>query len=382
MKKKSQTKTKRPRKRTSKKKRTSNVDSMLTSYANLVANPCHGPLVRLLGPSPTGSLVERLRRTLTLPAAAASVNGYVVIYPSFHNSGAPGYNAANNFYFEANSTAVAPINTVANPAGSGGTSGSWIVDPAYSVLAGTGPFARAKCLSACVQVEYLGALSAIQGQVAVVSNYSLSALNTNTGAVTTAFGFPTVDQVFAYAAVRERMQLEGHEAIWRPSADQSKFRGTQVEESGAAATSLPDAAFWAGSAGVQQTNEINTEPSEVLGMCIAWRGIPAVANVLSINVVKAVELELAARNGQIEEIPTPPTTSASAQGYVQSAINLLDRNFPNWQRRLITQASRYAIQSTFAPRGAATASAGIRGMIVDATGNTSHGRVGGGLRNI
>jgi len=212
------------------------------------------------------------------------------------------------------------------------SSGLFVADPASGLLTSTSAFSRAKTLSACLQLEYLGALSAIQGQVAVVPNFSLNAFNNNAGG--TGLAFPTVDEIFGYASERDRFQIDGHEAIWRPNEEQSVFRTDGGDAAGlvGSPTLQADSCFWSGNAAVYNTVISCPNPGMVTGMCIAWRGAAATANTLTFNIVKVVELELAARNGQIEIIPPP---SDSWMHRITDATAMLDRNFPGWQRGVV-----------------------------------------------
>jgi hypothetical protein len=332
-------------------------------YAQLIMSPCHGPLERMPGFSMAGQIAERLRTTFSLPASSANTNGYVVVFPSYHGSGSAAQRGLSIYTYESSAPGIAPVNTTANPMGLSTISGLAIQDPVNAQLSGTTPFARAKTLSACLQLEYIGPLSNVSGQVAIITNYSLSAFNQTAGVAGSAFTPPTVDQVFSYASTRERLQIAGHEVVWRPSDSQSVFRTSQSDEVGTVQTSLPDAVFWTGAVGSLTTTEIATNPNEVMGICIAYRGIPNTANVLSFNIVKAVELELAARSGAIESLPLATRSASYARSSVSQIISDLDRDHPGWQTRFVMRAGQLYdnIAGVFAPRGASSAYGGVRG---------------------
>jgi hypothetical protein len=393
---------KRPRQaRSSKKKMKSkrpavNLTKPVVDYLKLVSDPCMGPLVRSVGHVHPGAVTERLRTTFTsgyrwngtaTVAVDLSTSGYIVWFPSYHNdgltpSGVPSaaYSPGNLYLFTSTTPGTAPVNATATPAGQCNNStgmdvlisGNFLEDPAQPQLSGTSPFVRATCLSACLQLDYIGALSAISGQVACVQNYSLASFIQNTNASGGAIpAFPSVDQVFAHAAERSRLHPEGAEVIWRPTEDSSIPRTAGARDQSFQQTDLVlDAPFWVGAVGADYTRVCATNPNEVYGMCLAWKGVPA--GSLSINAVKVVDFELAARNGQIEEIRTsvPPSEPSTT---IDSVINVLDDVAPGWQSNLRDMASEAAhgaavnvgrlLREVWSGGKPAQAKAGLRGMI-------------------
>lgn len=331
-------------------------------YASLLLDPCNGPLVRAVGSVHPGAVTERIRLTSAsfldgLAPVASLANGYIVWFPTFHNTGSIDggvsgvYSPANCFYYHSALSSTVPINTAALPggvasgiAGNGASNtGVFLRDPGTANLTSASPFVRATTLSACLQMDYTGALSAISGQVAVVQNFSLASFitNINTGAIP---AFPSVDAIFAHAADRERLHPEGAEVIWRPT-DQSVIpRTTAAAQSGSAQTDLvTDAAFWSGSPGVDHTRVCATNPGEIFGICIAWKGVPV--NSLSFNAVKVVDFELAPRNNQIEEIRSMESP-ALASTTIDSITNMLDGLSMGWQsslRKMSYDAARAAM---------------------------------------
>lgn len=338
-------------------------------YLKLVSDPCMGPLVRSVGHVHPGAVTERLRSTFSQGAIANSganlnTSGYIVWFPSYHNEGlstalgsAVAYNPGNAFLFSSSTPLVPPTNTTALPAGlvNGtaavdlGVSGNFLEDPAFSQLGGTSPFVRATTLSACLQLDYTGSLSTIAGQVCCVQNYSLASFIQNTNAGGAVPSFPSVDQIFSHAAERTRLHPEGAEVIWRPTEDSSIPRTAGVKDQGFQQTDLVlDAAFWIGAVGGDYTRVAATNPSEVNGICLAWRGVPA--NSLSINMVKVVDFELSARNGQIEEIRTGVPASEPATT-IDTVVNVLDDAMPGWQSNLRSMAMGAARSGASAAMG-------------------------------
>lgn len=311
---------------TRKNKRGASGGRMLSSFDKLVMDPCHGPLVRAPGFSDGVGIVERQRATTSLDTA----QGYIVWFPSYQGAGAGVSFAPQNglIYTPANTT-TAPVNTAADPLGTAATtSGVWLGDPAYSQLSGAA-FSRARGIAGCLQLEFLGALSSIKGQVALISNMTLSNLNlAASGSPAGTLLLPTVDQMFRYAAVRERLDLKGHEVKFRPTDLDCKLRGDSITYQGSqqAHGSVPDALFWSGSVGSVATVLATSSPELATGVVIAWRSTSAVAGDLTCNIVKVSEYELA-MNANLVEQPYKPITPGVT---IASTIDKLFKTMPEW----------------------------------------------------
>lgn len=334
---------KKARKASKKKTPKAGLPAHLQEYANLIADPCNGPLVRGVVNTPAGgSMIERQRTTL---ASSTTGNGYIVWFPSYTGDGnnplvgSPPYTNSNLFIFEPANTALRPTNTVANPLGlvSVGTTGLFNRDPAYLNIIGTSPFTRARCLSACIQAQYVGPLSSSSGQMCSVANVSINTLNVATTSGSE-FTLPSVDEIFAYAAERGRLQLDGVEVKYRPTINQDLFRSAQHSESGSSAVGLiPDSLLWGGNPTASSTQLVCADPANTSGIIIAWRGVPTTAGSLAFNLVKVSEFELAARGGAIEPLTIKP--SEEGKFNVGDITSWLDRNAPGWQRSAVAFVS-------------------------------------------
>jgi len=316
------------------KRRVSKLPTPFLDYAMMIADPCNAPLSQSISPTEL-AIVERSRAIINVSSTSS---GYVVWFPTYTGTVGPAsiQGNANLFVYEAAAPATAPLNTVATPMGlSGGTAGTFIADPAASFVTGTSSFSRQKTIAACMQLEWLGALSAIQGQVAMVKNISLSAFDTGTGAPGHLYTPMSVDQAFAYAQERTRTQVGGHEVVWRPSPTQSVYRTNGSESYGSVAASgeIADACFITGSAAVTATTERSTLPGECLGILIAWKGFPT-GSVTQITCTKTFALELSARSGAIESIPRQISTE-SQDTKLAAALKWLDTMRPGWQGSLM-----------------------------------------------
>lgn len=333
------TSTKKARRAASKRSAGGTADgSHTTEYMKLILNPCHGPLVRSVGTYVPGSVIERVRSTITLDTTTND-SGYIVFFPSYHGTySTAGYVNGSILLFTTATPSVAPVNTTALPLGSGtatSSNGTFIVDPISANIAGSSAaFSRAQCLSACVQLDCLTALSTIAGQVAIVSNYSMANFNRNSGLSGGALTPPSVDEVFAFAATRERLNLEGHEVRWRPSDHAAVPRSRGSDDAGSPAPGpIADAVMWQGKTDGtgELTKDVAVDPASVKAICIAWRGVPKSTSSHVINIVKVCSLELAARNNCIEQLPTGSSADSVATT-IDSVTNALDRAFrTGWQ---------------------------------------------------
>lgn len=320
------------------KRRAAPIPTPFLNYVKLVSDPCNGPVVSAI--STAGAITERAR--VVIPSVNSNTTcGYVAWFPSYNGSTIPtnGQAIANLFFYEGTSTSTRPLNTVANPMGSGlAGAGSFIADPSASFVSSSSPFSRARAISACMQLEFLGKLADMSGQVCVVKNISLSALDIYTGSPGHYYTPMSVDEIFAYGAERERTQAGGHEVVWRPSGPQCIFRTNGTESYGALSTSTPgeiaDACFVTGTANTLQTQERTPMPADVNGIIIAWKGFQAGVGLTQVTCVKTFELELAPRSGAIETIPRA-VTSMDSYSIIAKATEWLDTQSPGWQSRLM-----------------------------------------------
>lgn len=335
------------------------MDQALATAAKLVADPCNGPLSMTIGPDPSTPVLVRHRTTRTLTPSVSSPDGYVIWYPSFCNRGSATsiYSPSNLYLHQTDAPGTRPVNTGSSPMGTSltSTTGLFLPDPAYfSTSGGTATFSRSKAMAACIQLEYTGSLQNISGQVAVISNFSLGAFDMNRGAPSTWIQPPSVDEVFNYAAERHRMSLEGQEVVWRPRATTSVLRsngdfGTGTPDvNGSPKT---DVCFWNGATTTvaPATSAIPTvvavpNPSEVYGICIAWRGVnTSSTGGMILNFIKVSAMELGNLGGMLEPTYVPRPISTAWSDTVDKVCAYLDNVAPGWQKRSIHMVTTTAI---------------------------------------
>lgn len=302
--------------------------SVVQEHLNLIANPCHGPLVRVID---SGSITQRFRESVSMPANSASTCGYAVWFPSYHNASGATY-PANLILWENTSTTQAPANTIANPFGTTiNTSGLALQDPVVPSLAYNAAYSKARSLAACIQLEYTGPLQSVAGQVAILQNLPLKAFLPVIAGTGPAFSPVTVDRLFSYAAERKRLQISGHEVIWRPTSETSVMRTDGSEHVNGQIQ--PDGVWEQGTPAVNASLLTGTDLNECVGIGIVWKGTPASALCLNINFVKVASLELQPATFTIEQTFTSAPGEQESPGLVSKMSTWLDSSLPGWQSR-------------------------------------------------
>ncbi len=320
-----------------------------SEYAKLIMNPCMGPLVRAVGGDAGSNIVERVRSTFSFPITSTNTCGYLVWFPGFCNTGtSANLSAGNVFYYEctpANQT-VRPVNTIADPMGHAlATSGTFYPDPACDLVGSTSPFSRARTIAACLQLESVGQISAMQGMVATVCNISLATFNTLSGG-TAFYQPPSVSEMLAYAAKRERLSMDGHEVIWGPNEYDASFRTNGDEDKGtvySATSTDPNSAFWKGNVTATPTMVPVPNPGACMGVLFAWSSVMTGGGHIVLNATKVVELELAPRGRAVEQNIAP---AASGGTLISSIVEQLDSEVPGWRAHAIRAATSAATRLT------------------------------------
>nr|UHS71502.1 MAG: hypothetical protein 3 [Sobelivirales sp.] len=362
------TKVRKTKKSKKEKKMLKGMSREVFEYAKLVADPCHGPLVRSIGSSTGTGIVERVRSTVGLPANATDTCGYLAWFPSFHGTGTAANTPSNVYRWETTQAnfALRPVNTIANPMGTtAATSGTFLSDPAFGTIATTSPFSRARTIAACMTYENIGTMTSIQGVVGSVIHISLSSFNMTAGAS----GFyqpPSVAEMLNYAAKRERVSVDGHEVIWAPTDRDSIMRTNGTEDQGttfSGSSTDPNVAFWDGTPATSPTNMANPNPNDCMGIVFVWSSIgTAGTGYINVNLTKVVELELAPRGNVIEQKSITHTVRGPT---LNSIIETLDTNTPNWRQHAVRMAVSAASSLTSAALAGTSYVANVAPAIMD-----------------
>lgn len=230
------------------------------------------------------------------------------------------------YAYEHSDLTSSPINTAAQPLGSGtvNANGYFLQDPAWQTITSSGPFDRAKTIAACMQLEYIGARSAASGQVAIVRNVSLAQLNRAAGV---GLELPSVNAMFSFAGHVSSVSDLGHEVIWEPTELECKLRDNTGHFAGTPHNVVPDSCFWQGSPGARIAHSTNPNPADACGIIIAWRGFDN-NQAIAFRMTKVVELELAPTLGAIEQAKTTGAVHSNV-GISEVTRHLRAAN-PNW----------------------------------------------------
>lgn len=330
------------------------------NMAHLISNPCYGPLE---GVATIGGIIERVRNVNSLQTAA---NGYIVWFPSYSANSFVADSFSNCLFYQNSVASTQPIN---NPLSTGclgslatSTTGTFIQDPAFPNLTG-GTFSRSRTLAACITAHYTGQLSAVQGEIAYISNVRVSDLvGTNLANPV----YPSVDTLFAYSRTVHRTSMDPMEIVWRPTDLTSKFRSTNTSAL-TDPTSFrldcpthPDT-FWQCGNNVPLTANLTTisatDTAEAVGIVFLWRGFPA-SNQLTFRLTKVIELELAPSGNAIEQIVVTPAVPVK----IDSAVARLDRSSSLWQTPMLNRAVHGVIDALAPPMIAPFAKAVYSGI--------------------
>nr|UHS72283.1 MAG: hypothetical protein 2 [Tombusviridae sp.] len=282
-------------------------------YALMVANPCSAQLHPGLFGSEEGFL-GRFKVSYPLPSAAGATCGYVLWAPNYHNGGVNGGVAGgtgNVFIFQSNSPSNAPTNTTAaNSAfGAGLTTStvtaSTIADPAYGFVNGA-TCRDARTVSACIRMDYLGAISSVSGQVAMVENLPMTDLLQS---------LPSVNNLFDYSTKSQRVSLDTSEII---------YRSTQLGLDRFLAEA--DQALLVGATGAVSTIAPDAERIEPVVFGFAFRGITA-GELAKFNFEFVKNMEWRPQTGQGLSATTSMSTGVNMHS---TAIAVLDHHAPGW----------------------------------------------------
>lgn len=93
-----------------------------------------------------------------------------------------------------------------------------------------------------------------------------------------------------------------------------------------------------------------TDPRDAVGICIAWRSMPAVADTLTANLIKISEYETAPLVNLVEQ---PHNPSVSVPGMtISSVVDKLTAMLPKWQVGTVIKNAEAMYRMTTALRAA------------------------------
>lgn len=278
-----------------------------------VHDPCNGPIVSGIYGSVEG-LVSRVKNSHNTVASGNDTCGAVFWVPSYNGGGSVTWNMVRMVM---TNPAAFFLNSVSTPMGTGAVlsnNGFALTDPANAFISNT-LVKDSRTTAACLQLTYTGKVTESAGQIAWISNYSLSDLLSG----------PNINQMFDRATKTSRLGLETYEVKFRPDVDSgcARFRGNGLLADYAVSRGVPGTSSSLISEQADMTNP------KVIGF--AWRGCePGVIDSLVISTTKIVEWRVSAGSG----LTGTPQTDLN----IPSTSNLLaelDQIDPGWAQSVM-----------------------------------------------
>lgn len=293
-------------------------------YVKLLRDPCNGPIVYgpTGGSSQTGYLT-RVTKRYTYHQTAADNHGYLAWFPDYHNVGINGAQAAANmFTFSSTSSATRPVNTIANPLGSGGASGNSQQDPAREFIAST-TIAAARTIASCITACFVGTTVTAAGQMAVATNITPNQLLYGGG------GNPlNVEEVFNLAQNVDRIPMEKREIVHAPTDLTAPFRAYDGGPArSTAGNPTQDSSCLIIPAAAGGPTSVATGASNASGIIIAWSGMSnTTASDLTLTFTKVIEW----LPDPVMGIGSPASAPRPSSTY-DEILQYININYPGWQ---------------------------------------------------
>lgn len=306
--------------------------SPLVGMAQLLNDPCNASLVHPeYGVSSSGYLIRHSRTTVVDTTDVG--NGYLVWFPDYSNGTATGN--FNMFYYQSATASGSPINTTANPLGSGGTAtdaqGQQLRDPS-ATWCSTTTVQDSRTAAACIKMMYLGRNDALAGRVAVLENIPREALLTGGGSAP-----PSITEMFEYANHTQRTALDYLEVKFRPSDGSEHFKKSNTES---------DACFTFTASTAATSVPASGPTGAGLGIGFAWAGVIPGSD-LGFDFVKVCEWRPEMNSGIVT---VPPVIKGTGGNMMSRAVALLDNQVPGWQtqvKHIAKSIGARVVQKTF-----------------------------------
>ena len=299
--------------------------------AQLIADPCSGPLVAPEYGSSDNGYLTRFSQQVNLSTASSYTCGYCIWFPDFvgqqASSTAVGNRNGSFYFFQSTAADIQPTNTDAAPLGTGAATtavnGLFTDDPARDWIAGSHVL-DARTAAACVKFTYTGRMDALSGRVGYLNNVPRSALILG-GSGDAA---PNVNDMLRYSEMTSRTPADTIENKFRPGLASGFYRGegdVANEEKGT------DVCYLTGIPGTSTTKMANDVSSgSATGIGFVWVNLPE-DSTLTVDTTKAIEWRPQMSVG----LSAPPSSTPrghDGSNLVAKAVHYLDRTHPGWQR--------------------------------------------------
>jgi hypothetical protein len=278
----------------------------------MVADPCNAQLESGLFGDEEGMLA-RFKTSESTDSKVDSTSGFVLWCPEFccHES------SVNGFGFVTSDANQGPNNDGANPAFSGA---AWTgnvtpaLNPGFALRDPVAQFMSndlaqdSRCLSACLQMTYSGAMQDSRGQFCRISNFPLEAILSGNDSNTPV----TVNQLFQYSSRVERLGIDTVDVVHRgQERNSATFRSEEddcLDVGNGAPSSVP-------------------QTTALLGLKVygfAWRNVNSQAE-LNFMLTKNIEWRASPSSGL-----TQTTVRSNGQSLLPIVTASLDRVKSDW----------------------------------------------------
>lgn len=201
--------------RNAKKNKSNRNQKGATALANALLDPCGAPTQHIYG-TDEGYLATT-RQSFDV---SSCTNGYVVWFPGHHGNSfqdSPDVPGAC-YYYNTNAIGTAPVNTGANPTGSGGIAGDWVRTPGFDLINSTS-VTDGRLVGGCIKLTPTSTISSITGRIGILEDVPIEAIFSGGAG-------RTPGNVWNYASSTLRCPAEEVEVKMRPNADTAVFRNT------------------------------------------------------------------------------------------------------------------------------------------------------------
>jgi hypothetical protein len=309
----------------------SSAPSNVLQLAQMIADPCTGPLVQPQYGASDGGYLAKFSQYHSVSVDATAASGYILWFPDYtgrFNSGANDVCGAL-YIFAAADSVTGPVNTTAAPLGTGAfpttTTGAFLSDPARQFV-NSDTVQDSRTAAACLKFLYTGRNDALAGRIGYLENVPREALLTGGAGGST----PTVDDLFRYSNTSMRTPLDTVEQKFRPGEGSDLYR---------TADGVQDHCYSQGIIGTSATTLGAGTPSGVTGgIGFAWDGLTAGSSI-TFDLLKAIEWRPELSSGLVS---VKSTVAPQGGNIVSKSLAYLDRSHPGWERKAFSAATSVA----------------------------------------
>jgi hypothetical protein len=291
----------------------------MAAYTAMLRDPCHATLIPGFNGTDEG-ILSRLKTSFQTASSNTGTNGYVLWCPTYVNTA----ETINCFIYVTADSSVKLANTVADPLGTGTTSGNTLAVGA-STFVGTATVSDFRLISACIRATYTGALQDSSGLLAHVQNLPVDTVLLGQASIDQC---ASVDDIFALSSEVERFGVETHETRYRPN-------GAALEVFKQDASAVYDLGV-AGTSRTTMTNESKRFAPVFFGF--AWKGIRA--SDIALDFVQNIEWRPETRAGFVSVVPR----QMNPVGYKGQVTAWLDQHYPGWATAAASHARNAALR--------------------------------------